>query len=113
MRFVEETNRRIAEALTLRGATASFHVCPHTAEDRCTCRKPAPGLLLRAARVARVDVRHAWMVGDHETDVLAAKRAGCALAVHVLSGRQATPSTTADLVVDDLAHLDRLTRGER
>lgn len=57
--------------------------CPH--EPRrgrdgvapCDCRKPAPGLLLRAANAHGIDLARSWMVGDIVDDVEAGARAGC------------------------------------
>jgi D-glycero-D-manno-heptose 1,7-bisphosphate phosphatase len=43
----------------------------------CGCRKPAPGLLLRAAAEQQLDLRRSWFVGDILDDVEAGKRAGC------------------------------------
>jgi D-glycero-D-manno-heptose 1,7-bisphosphate phosphatase len=42
----------------------------------CDCRKPGPGMLLRAAEEMRLDLSHSWMVGDGLTDIQAGKRAG-------------------------------------
>lgn len=42
----------------------------------CKCRKPEPGMLLRAAIDFNVDLSHSWMIGDGENDVLAGKKAG-------------------------------------
>jgi D-glycero-D-manno-heptose 1,7-bisphosphate phosphatase len=61
-----------------------FYVCPHhpsadLAEYRvaCDCRKPRPGLLLRAASELGLDLRGSFMVGDRVTDIAAGARAGC------------------------------------
>lgn len=43
----------------------------------CECRKPKPGLLLRAARDFDIDLSNSWLIGDGLTDVLAGKAAGC------------------------------------
>jgi D-glycero-D-manno-heptose 1,7-bisphosphate phosphatase len=43
----------------------------------CDCRKPKPGLLLRAADELGISLARSWMVGDGLTDVLAGKKAGC------------------------------------
>jgi D-glycero-D-manno-heptose 1,7-bisphosphate phosphatase len=86
------------------GAIEAFFTCPHLAEDACPCRKPKPGLLYQARRVYRVDLRRAWVVGDHETDIAAARAAGCRSFL-VLTGRTANPAESAykaDYVVDDL-----------
>jgi D,D-heptose 1,7-bisphosphate phosphatase len=63
---------------------AGFYYCPHhpqakLAEYRevCDCRKPSPGLLLRAARQHHIDLSKSWMIGDILNDVEAGNRAGC------------------------------------
>jgi D-glycero-D-manno-heptose 1,7-bisphosphate phosphatase len=63
---------------------AGVYYCLHhpegtVAEYRaaCECRKPAPGLLLRAAEEHDVDLGRSYMVGDGLTDVGAARAAGC------------------------------------
>ena len=43
----------------------------------CTCRKPEPGLLLKAAEELDIDLSLSWMIGDGLTDVMAGRRAGC------------------------------------
>ena len=54
-------------------------VCPHAAAALpiCSCRKPAPGLLWRAAREHRLDLARSWMVGDILDDIEAGRRASC------------------------------------
>jgi D-glycero-D-manno-heptose 1,7-bisphosphate phosphatase len=42
----------------------------------CDCRKPNPGMLLKAAEEMHLDLTHSWMVGDNLTDVKAGQRAG-------------------------------------
>src|SRR6202011_5089902 len=49
-------------------------------------RKPAPGMLLRAARELGLDLANSWMVGDRESDVLAGRNAGCRESVLVRTG---------------------------
>ena len=51
--------------------------CFHDDADRCDCRKPRPGMLLRAAREMGIDLRSSFMVGDRWRDVEAGRRAGC------------------------------------
>jgi D-glycero-D-manno-heptose 1,7-bisphosphate phosphatase len=55
----------------------AFYYCPHAPDAGCECRKPSPGLLLRAAREHRVELQRSWMVGDILDDVEAGRRAGC------------------------------------
>jgi histidinol-phosphate phosphatase family protein len=60
---------------------AGFYACPHAppadAAFACACRKPAPGLLFRAAQALDLDLARSWMVGDILDDVEAGRRAGC------------------------------------
>ncbi|MFI1357756.1 D-glycero-alpha-D-manno-heptose-1,7-bisphosphate 7-phosphatase [Streptomyces sp. NPDC020898] len=62
--------------------------CPHHPDGvvtalavTCDCRKPAPGMLLRAARQLDLDVAGSWMIGDFDSDVEAGRRAGCRTAL--------------------------------
>ena len=81
---------------TLLGAEGAYldavYYCPHhphkgfegeIAELKidCDCRKPKPGMLLRAAEDFNIDLTNSWMVGDGENDVLAGKAAGCKTAL--------------------------------
>ncbi len=63
---------------------AGFYFCPHhpvgiIAEYavQCTCRKPEPGLIFRAACEHSIDLSQSWLVGDILNDVEAGRRAGC------------------------------------
>ncbi|CAL9351112.1 D-glycero-alpha-D-manno-heptose-1,7-bisphosphate 7-phosphatase [Streptomyces sp. enrichment culture] len=99
-------DRRALDAMHvhLRGLLAAsdlaldgIYVCPHHVDGTvpelsvaCECRKPAPGMLLRAGRELGLDLRRSWMVGDFLTDVEAGLRAGCRTA---LVGPAATRGT--------------------
>ncbi len=85
---------RLAELLAESGARvdAIYH-CPHHPTEgvgdlrrACDCRKPAPGLLLRAAREHGIDLTASWMVGDAARDVEAARAVGVHAAL-VLTGK--------------------------
>lgn len=61
-----------------------FYYCPHHPDGKqwpynttCTCRKPQPGMLLRAAEEYSVNLNASWMIGDTLDDVEAGNRAGC------------------------------------
>jgi len=65
------------------GRLAGFYYCPHHPEGAtglyaaaCRCRKPEPGLILRAGEEHRVDLNRSWLVGDILNDVEAGRRAG-------------------------------------
>jgi D-glycero-D-manno-heptose 1,7-bisphosphate phosphatase len=68
-------NARVERLL---GPFDAFLHCPHGPEDRCGCRKPAPGMLLEACRRLDVPPAEAVMVGDIGADMEAAAAAGIA-----------------------------------
>jgi D,D-heptose 1,7-bisphosphate phosphatase len=77
--------QRLREMLAEYGAPlADFYYCPHHPDGdvseyavHCDCRKPAPGMLLRAAQAHDVSLAESWMIGDILNDVEAGRRAGC------------------------------------
>src|SRR5207302_8874438 len=79
------------------GHIEAFLVCPHTPDDGCDCRKPAPGLLFQARDRYGVDLNSAVMIGDWETDTQAARAAGCT-SILVLGGR------SGEKIRDDADH---------
>jgi D-glycero-D-manno-heptose 1,7-bisphosphate phosphatase len=83
---VQQVNERMMRELAAGGARvdASYY-CPHGAQDGCSCRKPQPGLLRRAAEEHGLDLSRSFVVGDRYADVEMAHRVG-ARAVLVLTG---------------------------
>ncbi|MBF0178001.1 MAG: HAD-IIIA family hydrolase [Magnetococcales bacterium] len=73
--------RLAAEIAEAGGEITQFYLCAHRNEDRCACRKPAPGLILRAQQEWGFDPSQTWMVGDAERDIQAAEAAGCRAAL--------------------------------
>jgi D-glycero-D-manno-heptose 1,7-bisphosphate phosphatase len=70
---------RMNEALLADGTTlAAAYYCPHRIEDHCPCRKPKSALLLSAAADFNIDLSRSVFVGDSDTDIQAARAAGCA-----------------------------------
>jgi D-glycero-D-manno-heptose 1,7-bisphosphate phosphatase len=63
---------------------SGFYYCPHYPQGtiksfniKCDCRKPMPGMLLKAATEHNIDLAKSWMIGDILNDVEAGNRAGC------------------------------------
>jgi len=98
---VEALHRKISKELANLGAIIdAVYFCPHDTEPPCDCRKPAPGMLLQAARDHQIDLGASWMIGDSNADVAAGKNAGCKT---VLLGRPASSSAAApDLLAESL-----------
>jgi D-glycero-D-manno-heptose 1,7-bisphosphate phosphatase len=107
---------RIDELLNSGGAeVAAYYHCPHHPEGIvapfagvCGCRKPAPGLVDRAAADLDLDVARSYVIGDKWIDVALARAVG-AKGVLVRTGygageeKSPAPGVTADAVVDNLA----------
>jgi len=70
---MEQVNARVEELL---GPFDAWAICVHDDGDGCTCRKPAPGLVIRAAAVLDVSPRDCVVVGDIGRDMEAARAVG-------------------------------------
>ncbi len=53
------------------------YICPHQHTDGCDCRKPNPGMLLKAAKKNQLNLSHCIVIGDRWSDLLAGHHAGC------------------------------------
>jgi D-glycero-D-manno-heptose 1,7-bisphosphate phosphatase len=103
---VEDIHRRLRQRLAEEHGLELLDVlyCPHE-EGACECRKPRPGLLLRAARRHGIDLASSWMIGDTDRDVEAGRRAGCRTILVSAAASSAQP----DHQVADLRELrDRM-----
>jgi D-glycero-D-manno-heptose 1,7-bisphosphate phosphatase len=110
MAELDATNHRLLELLRAQGADIdAIYVCPHTPEDRCACRKPESGLMLRAASELGFDPRRSIVIGDNECDIELGHRVG-AKTVLVRTGYgsevERNGSVVPDFVIDDLGSID-------
>ncbi len=91
---LDETHQRLRELLAREGcAVDAIHACHHHPEVGgpgfrriCNCRKPAPGLLQRAARELDIDLAASFMVGDSFKDIGAGRAAGVRATVLLRTG---------------------------
>lgn len=103
-RYTEERLARYLEVLARDAAQAgvrfsAIEYCPHHPEATleryrrfCACRKPNPGMLVRAANRLDLDLAHSWMIGDLLDDVEAGWRAGCRTALIAMHSDQIPPA---------------------
>ena len=74
---LERVHDRLRSELRKKGADFdAIYYCPHTPEDNCDCRKPKPGLFLRAASELNLDLESSYTLGDRDLDVEAGRAAG-------------------------------------
>jgi len=71
-------NRKLLRALGAEGISITkIYFCPHSMGEHCACRKPAPGLILRALRDQNTPPERCFVIGDSKDDMEAARAAGC------------------------------------
>lgn len=90
---LEEIHNKMETLLGRAGAYVdAVYYCPHHPHKgyegertelkmECGCRKPKPGMLLKAAQDFNIDLSNSWMVGDGENDIKAGQNAGCKTAL--------------------------------
>lgn len=95
---VEAMHDKLRRAMPIDGVM----MCPHRQNEGCDCRKPKPGMLLRAAKKWKIDLKKSFMVGDRWGDVVAGQAAGC-YTLFINRGykepRLATPDNTAKSLI--------------
>ena len=72
-----ETIRAINARLEREAGLDAVYTCFHDDGDECACRKPKPGLLVRAAEEHDLDLQRCYVIGDRVKDVECGRAAGC------------------------------------
>jgi D-glycero-D-manno-heptose 1,7-bisphosphate phosphatase len=103
VRELDLIHQRMCQELAAAGAVITeVYSCPHETQPPCGCRKPAPGMLLAAARAHEIDLTASWMIGDSNIDMEAGRNAGCRTARMLKSDQVA--SGGADVFAPSLLH---------
>ncbi len=99
--FTEEMLAEIHDTMRSELAKYGAHLdaiyyCPHHPDSHCSCRKPQPAMLLRAAQELDLDLSHSYVIGDSDMDIQVGKTAGCKTILVLESaeaetGRKQTP----------------------
>jgi D-glycero-D-manno-heptose 1,7-bisphosphate phosphatase len=110
---LKRVQARVLELLRAEGVEPdAFRLCFHHPDGTvpglagtCDCRKPAPGMLLDAARELKLDLSSSWMIGDTDADIEAGSAAGCRtiLVENPASSHKRTGAVRPDLRASDLA----------
>jgi D-glycero-D-manno-heptose 1,7-bisphosphate phosphatase len=113
-----EVHARVIQLLSAACVTFdAFGLCLHHPQGvvpeltgTCTCRKPAPGMLLAAAATLGIDLASSWMVGDTDDDIAAGRAAGCRtiLVEHRGTAHKRLGDASPTATVPDLAVAARL-----
>ena len=81
------TSKMLEDIKQAGGKITKVYYCTHRKEAGCACRKPKPGLLKKAAREFKVNLKKAYFVGDTIRDVLTAHAVG-AKSILIFSGKE-------------------------
>lgn len=107
--IVKSLNAFIQSELPVR----EIFVCYHDDADRCDCRKPKPGLILRAAEKYDIDLSKSWMVGDRWKDIAAGQAVRLKTVFVDYHYAETYKGLPADFTVEDTSFLaDIILRGQ-
>jgi D-glycero-D-manno-heptose 1,7-bisphosphate phosphatase len=81
------TRKMLLEVEKAKGKIQKVYYCLHRKDAGCSCRKPRPGLLKKAAKEFQLDLKNSCFIGDTIRDVITARRAGCK-SILVLCGKE-------------------------
>jgi D-glycero-D-manno-heptose 1,7-bisphosphate phosphatase len=83
----ENINAQLLEEIQKNGGRIDgIYICPHRPDQNCQCRKPKPGLILRAIEDLSIDPSQSILIGDNLTDLLAGQAAGLGRVALVRTG---------------------------
>ncbi len=71
------TLRKMHKILKNKTEVTKIFFCPHTSKNKCNCRKPKTGMLLKASRMLNINLKKSYMIGDRKIDIICGNRAGC------------------------------------
>jgi D-glycero-D-manno-heptose 1,7-bisphosphate phosphatase len=93
----------IHAAIASRLPVDEFVVCTHDDRDACDCRKPRPGMVVRAARDHGIDLARSFLVGDRWRDIECGAAAGVRSVLIDRGYRERASSTPPGYVADSLS----------
>lgn len=111
-------NNKLKELLNNKGAEIdAIYFCPHHPikginefKIECECRKPKPGMIIKAKEEFKLDLKNSFVIGDRSSDIKAGNLAGCkTIAVKTGYGfNDEFKDATADFIVSDLLEAAKL-----
>ena len=83
--------------------------CPHSSDSNCNCRKPKPGMFIKAKNKHGIDMEKSWMVGDKEVDIIAANNSGIANTILVRSGHEINEKkSNAKFIINSIYQISKV-----
>ena len=96
---VEAIHSLLCEKLPIDHIQTCYH--PGIGLSDCDCRKPRPGMLMKAASELGLDLKQSWMIGDRFSDIECGQLAGCRT-ILIGNGYSETPRVVPDFQVQSL-----------
>jgi D-glycero-D-manno-heptose 1,7-bisphosphate phosphatase len=85
-----------------------FH-CPHLPDSNCNCRKPLPGMLIKAQYKHNINMKKSWAIGDQESDIIAAISSGISNTILVKSGHKFNEENScAKYIIDSIQQSNQI-----
>ena len=83
--------------------------CPHSPDSNCNCRKPKPGMFIKAKNKHGIDMEKSWMVGDKEVDIIAANNSGIENTILVRSGHEINEKkSNAKFIINSIYQISKV-----
>ena len=83
--------------------------CPHGPKSNCNCRKPKPGMILKAKNKHNIDLELSWMIGDNETDIKAAHSSGITNTILVSKLNPIDKfNSNSNYIVESIKHIKKI-----
>lgn len=74
---LDKIHKVMSQELEKNGAHVdAIYYCPHRPDENCSCRKPKTGMIEKAIQEYSISTRQSWLIGDSESDIMAAKQVG-------------------------------------
>lgn len=107
--FNNLTNWMLKEFLKHNIEIHDVFYCPHGPTSTCYCRKPQPGLFLKAKEKYNIDMENSWAIGDKENDIRAANDSGVKNTILVKSGHKIVESeSNAMRIINSIKNVDQI-----
>jgi len=106
--YTEDNYQKVTQWMLKKFESEGIHIldvlhCPHEPKSKCNCRKPKPGMFIKANIIHNIDMLNSWMIGDKESDIVAAKNAGIVNTILVRSGHKINENNTdAKFIIDSI-----------
>ena len=107
--FQDITNWMLAQFKKNNINILDVYHCPHAPNSNCDCRKPKPGMLLKARYKHNIDMDNSWIIGDNETDILAGISSGIQNTILIKNSPKTNKlNSSAKFITDSLEQIKKI-----